>query len=138
MKKMHVTVNGIRFDVEVEVYEDDEQSPYLFGGHNIPTPKRQENYSNIQANALMSSQIKKVTQKKMESDIKSLSSPINGIILEVLIKEGDSVKEHDRLFVLESMKMKTDISSPRDGKISSIQVKVGDKIEAGQLLLKYE
>ncbi|ROL56476.1 acetyl-CoA carboxylase biotin carboxyl carrier protein subunit [Bacteroidetes/Chlorobi group bacterium ChocPot_Mid] len=138
MKKMHVTVNGIRFDVEVEVYEDDEQSPYLFGGQNIPTPKRQENYSNIQTNALMSSQIKKVTQKKMESDIKSLSSPINGIILEILIKEGDSVKEHDRLFVLESMKMKTDISSPRDGKISSIQVKVGDKIEAGQLLLKYE
>lgn len=138
MKKMHVTVNGIRFDVEVEVYEDDEQSPYLFGGQNLSVPKRQDSYSNIQTNSLMNSQIKKVTQKKMESDIKSLSSPINGIILEILIKEGDFVKEHDRLFVLESMKMKTDISSPREGKINSIQVKIGDKIEAGQLLLKYE
>ena len=67
-----------------------------------------------------------------------MTSPINGIVLEILVKDGDSVNEHDRLFVLESMKMKTDISSPREGKINSISVKVGDNIEAGQLLLKYE
>ncbi|MFH1051704.1 MAG: biotin/lipoyl-containing protein [bacterium] len=138
MKKMHVTVNGVRFDVEVEVYADDEQSPYLMGGHPVNIPVKQENYNNIQANVLMSSQIHKVSQKKVESDSKSLSSPINGKILEILVKEGDIVKEHDRLLVLESMKMKTDISSPREGKIVSIQVKTGDTIEAGQLLLKYE
>ncbi len=138
MKKMHVTVNGVRFDVEVEVYEDDEQSPYLSSDQSVQMPSRRDSFTNIQKNTLMNQQIQKIKQKKIESDVQSLSSPINGIILEILVQENDEVKEHDRLFVLESMKMKTDISSPRDGKISSIQVKINDKIEAGQLLLKYE
>lgn len=138
MKKMHVTVNGIRFDVEVEVYDDDEQYPYVTGGHQVSPPVRHDTYSNIHANTLMNQQTQKVVSKNTESDIKAMSSPINGIVLEIIIKEGDSVKEHDRLFVIESMKMKTDISSPREGKISSINVKVGDNIEAGQILLKYE
>jgi biotin carboxyl carrier protein len=138
MKKMHVTVNGVRFDVEVEVYDDDEQYPYLAGGQHLAPPARQDNYNNIQANTLMNQQIQKVKTKNIESDVKAISSPINGILLEILVKEGDFVKEHDRLFVIESMKMKTDISSPREGKISSITVKVGDNIEAGQILLKYE
>jgi biotin carboxyl carrier protein len=138
MKRMHVTVNGVVFDVEVEVYADDEQSPYLTSGHHVNMPVRQDNYSNSQTNTLLSSQTQKLKQKKVESDLTVLTSPINGIVLEVLIKDGDTVKEHDRLFVLESMKMKTDISSPREGKINSISVKVGDNVEAGQLLLKYE
>jgi biotin carboxyl carrier protein len=36
------------------------------------------------------------------------------------------------------MKMKTNISSPQNGKIKAIKVKTGDKIEAGQVLLSFE
>ncbi|MCC6396224.1 MAG: biotin/lipoyl-binding protein, partial [Bacteroidetes bacterium] len=38
----------------------------------------------------------------------------------------------------EAMKMKTNISSPQTGKIKAIKVKVGDKIESGQMLLTFE
>ena len=70
MKKMHVTVNGVRFDVEVEVYDDDEQYPYITGGHHVSPPARHDTYSNIQVNTLMNQQTQKVFSKKTESDVK--------------------------------------------------------------------
>lgn len=138
MKKMHVTVNGIKFDVEVEVYEDDENiiAPQQFF---VPQQRLNENISNFQANTLFTKQTQKLKQTlKQKSDTNVLSSPINGVVLEVLISVGDEVEENQVLFVLESMKMKTNISSPRAGKIKSIKVKVGDSVETGQLLIEYE
>jgi len=76
--------------------------------------------------------------KATGADKKTLTSPINGVILEIPVKEAQAVKQNDVLFVLEAMKMKTNISSPQTGKIKAIKVKVGDKIEAGQALLVFE
>jgi|DewCreStandDraft_4_1066084.scaffolds.fasta_scaffold00292_11 biotin carboxyl carrier protein len=138
MKKMHVTVNGIKFDVEVEVYEDDENilAPQQYF---IPHHRYNENISNVQANALFSKQTQKLKQTlKQKADSNVLSSPINGVVLEILVNVGNEVEENQVLFVLESMKMKTNISSPRAGKIKAIHIKVGDSVETGQLLMEYE
>ncbi len=138
MKKMHITVNGALFDVEVEVYEDDEQSPYLMAQRSIARQSPQESYSKTQGNTILKTQMQKSEKKSVQSDMSSLTSPINGIILEIPVSVGSKVVENDILFVLESMKMKTNISSPRTGTISAIHVKTGDTIESGQLLLNYE
>ena len=76
--------------------------------------------------------------KQSPADKKTLASPINGIVLEIPVKEGQVVKENDVLFVLEAMKMKTNISTAATGKIKSIRVKVHDTIEAGKALLAFE
>jgi biotin carboxyl carrier protein len=138
MKKMHVTVNGIKFDVEVEVYEDDESitTPYQYF---MPQQRFNENISNLHANTLFSKQTQKLKQTlKQKADSNVLSSPINGVVLEILINVGSEVEENQVLFILESMKMKTNISSPRAGKIRAIHVKTGDSVESGQLLIDYE
>ena len=63
-----------------------------------------------------------------------LESPMPGKILGVKSAAGSSVKKGDVLLILEAMKMENDIVAPEDGVVASINVAVGDAVEAGQLL----
>jgi pyruvate dehydrogenase E1 component len=55
-------------------------------------------------------------------------------IIELLVKEGDQIKKNDPILTLESDKSSVEVPSPFDGKISSIKVKVGDKVSKGSLI----
>jgi len=134
MKKLMITVNGKRYEVDVEVVQDDdliENQPAF-----RPPVRAVDSYITPVTAPIVTPGTGK--GKAGAADKKNLTSPINGVILEIPVKEGDAVKQNDVLFVLEAMKMKTNISSPQTGKIKAIKVKVGDKIESGQMLLTFE
>jgi glutaconyl-CoA/methylmalonyl-CoA decarboxylase subunit gamma len=65
----------------------------------------------------------------------SVTAPIPGQILAVLVKEGDVVKESQPLVKLEAMKMENVIIAPASGTIASVSVHVGDAVTQGQELL---
>ncbi|MGI9525840.1 MAG: acetyl-CoA carboxylase biotin carboxyl carrier protein subunit [Weeksellaceae bacterium] len=71
-------------------------------------------------------------------EIKSLYSPMPGLVLQVDVKAGDEVEEGDTLLILEAMKMENVISSPRTGIIKSINVSQGDAVDKNYLLLEFE
>ena len=56
-------------------------------------------------------------------------------IIEVLVKEGQIVKKNDSLITLESDKSSVEVPSTHDGKIEKINLKVGDKVNKGDLIL---
>ena len=58
-----------------------------------------------------------------------------GNILDVRIAPGDSVKAGDTLLILEAMKMENEISAPQDGTIATIDVRKGDTVSSGDLLV---
>jgi pyruvate carboxylase subunit B len=62
-------------------------------------------------------------------------SNLPGNVYKVAVKPGDIVGENDTLIVLEAMKMETPVASPCDGKVNSVEVKLGEVVEVGQLLL---
>lgn len=74
----------------------------------------------------------------IEPDERKLLSYIPGTIVEILAKAGDTVKQGDVLLILEAMKMKNKITSPFDGKIKFINVKEGENIAKGRLILEFE
>lgn len=76
-----------------------------------------------------------VGSTKVVNDIKA---PMPGLILDILIKNGQEVKENDALLILEAMKMENVLTSPRDGVINSISVEKGDAVEKNQLLITFE
>ena len=47
---------------------------------------------------------------------------------------GTAVKKGDAVLILEIMKMETPVVAPEDGTVASIEVAVGDSVEAGALL----
>jgi acetyl/propionyl-CoA carboxylase alpha subunit len=67
-----------------------------------------------------------------------VSAPMPGLVKSVSVAVGDAVASGQRLLVLEAMKMENDITSPRDGKISAINVQPGSVVEGGKPLISIE
>ena len=67
-----------------------------------------------------------------------IKSPMPGLVVKILITEGQEVKRGDRLVVVEAMKMENDVKSPRDGRVVRIAVQAGDAVEGGRELLTVE
>ncbi len=65
-------------------------------------------------------------------------APMPGNIVEILVKEGDEVKEDDELLILEAMKMENPICAPSDGVVKEIRVKEKDTVEVDQVLVVLE
>ena len=61
----------------------------------------------------------------------TVSSPLPGVILEVCMKEGETVKTGQKIMVLEAMKMENVIEASADGVIKSIKVNKGDSVLEG-------
>jgi pyruvate dehydrogenase E2 component (dihydrolipoamide acetyltransferase) len=56
-------------------------------------------------------------------------------VIEILVRPGDEIKVNTPLIALESDKASMEIPAPKAGKISKIQVKTGDKVSEGDVIL---
>ena len=56
-------------------------------------------------------------------------------IIEVLVEEGQTIKKNDSLITLESDKSSVEVPSTHEGKIEKINLKIGDKVNKGDLIL---
>ena len=59
-------------------------------------------------------------------------------VIEVMVKAGDTIKAEDTLLTLETDKAAMDVPSPYAGVIKELNIKVGDKISQGSLILSME
>lgn len=57
-----------------------------------------------------------------------------GKVFKVEAKVGQAVKRGEAVVILEAMKMEIPVVAPQDGTVASIDVSVGDAVEAGALL----
>jgi len=62
-------------------------------------------------------------------------APLAGNIFKILVSPGQQVEEGETIFILEAMKMETEVSAPKSGVIGNIQVKEGDSVQVGQTLV---
>ena len=58
-------------------------------------------------------------------------------VIEILVKDGDFIKNNDPLITIESDKSSVEIPSTVIGKVEQIKLKVGDKVSKGDLILDY-
>ncbi len=65
----------------------------------------------------------------------TLPAPMPGSILKLLVKVGDDVKENQPLIILEAMKMENEVVANHAGKVSAINVAVGENVNAGDALI---
>jgi urea carboxylase len=65
----------------------------------------------------------------------AIDSPVAGSVWQLLVKEGDQVKEGQTLAILESMKMEIEITAPHSGSVYAITRNEGQQVNAGQSLL---
>ncbi|ERI92481.1 putative glutaconyl-CoA decarboxylase subunit gamma [Clostridiales bacterium oral taxon 876 str. F0540] len=131
MKKYYVTVNGTRYEVEVEEVKGDFEGVQMQAAE--PEASKQE---------VSQQETKKETPKAAPKSVPAggtkINAPMPGTIVGVNVKEGDKISKGDLLFVLEAMKMENEIVSPVDGTIASVQVSKGQSVNTEDLMAVIE
>jgi biotin carboxyl carrier protein len=67
-----------------------------------------------------------------------VKAPLPGVVMQIPVKVGDTVKASDTVVVLEAMKMENAIHAGNDGKVASIAVTPGDSVLEGAVLITLE
>jgi acetyl-CoA carboxylase biotin carboxyl carrier protein len=70
--------------------------------------------------------------------MKQISSMMAGVVIEVLVKAGDTVSDGMDVAILESMKMQLPVQSELSGKVKEVKVSIGDFVNEGDPLLLLE
>ena len=66
----------------------------------------------------------------------SLTAPMPGTILEILVKEGQRVREGQTLLVVEAMKMEHRIQAPKAGEVTKVHYEQGERVDMGSVLIE--
>ncbi|MDO9000612.1 acetyl-CoA carboxylase biotin carboxyl carrier protein subunit [Sediminibacterium sp.] len=69
--------------------------------------------------------------------VNDIKAPMPGMVLNILVAEGEEVKKGDALIILEAMKMENILKSPCDGTIKKIAINKGIAVEKNQLLIQF-
>ncbi|MCL3782171.1 acetyl-CoA carboxylase biotin carboxyl carrier protein subunit [Prolixibacteraceae bacterium JC049] len=80
--------------------------------------------------------LKFLSRKKGASDIETISAPMPGKIVDILVQENAEVRKGEAVLILEAMKMQNEIQSLVDGKIVSIRVRPNDNVMKDELLIE--
>ena len=65
-------------------------------------------------------------------------APMPGTVIKVLAAPGDKVEHRQTLLVLEAMKMETPVVSPYAATVKAVNVKEGDRVAGGAVLVELE
>ncbi|MBU0518338.1 biotin/lipoyl-binding protein [bacterium] len=64
-----------------------------------------------------------------------INAPMPGLVVKVLVENGQEVKKGDGVIIVEAMKMENEIKSPIDGIVSEIHVQNRQAVEKGETLI---
>jgi len=64
-----------------------------------------------------------------------ITAPIPGLVVKVLVEEGQMVALNEPLAILEAMKMENEIRAPREGIVKDISIEVGQSMEGNAQMM---
>ncbi|MCY0876072.1 MAG: pyruvate carboxylase [Firmicutes bacterium] len=77
-------------------------------------------------------------RKASLADDREVGASMSGTVVSVMVEEGELVTQGQFLMVTEAMKMEMQVQAPRAGRVKEVAVRVGDVIQAGDLLAVIE
>ena len=117
-----VEVNGSEYEVEIIEEPTLRKTPQLVRSKIVPhKPERAPSKTHSETASGGSAAIK---------------APLPGLILEILVEEGDHVAAGQVIMKMEAMKMENNIQSTRSGVVKTIKVKEGDSVLEGDVLVE--
>lgn len=147
--KEQVTINGERVEVDLRQSGVPELYSVLFGGHSydmLIEPQR-FNYNITFRGEQFQVQVEDERTRKLNTGRKApavphgelaIRAPIPGLVVKLLVNEGDEVTDGQSLVILEAMKMENEIRSLRAGKVLHVKVAPGQRVEQNEVLLVVE
>jgi len=137
-RKFKVVIDGKEYTVEVEEIGQSQEIKSIETSNSKPLISESAQIPERPTNTITSpskpsvSETRTPTQGEKHREVKS---PMAGLILKVLVGEGESVSKGQKLVILEAMKMENDIIAESPGVVSKVFVKEGENVETGQTLI---
>lgn len=117
-----IEINGTLYKVEVEKTLKAVKTPKLVRQVAVPSTDAHPS-------------VAKTASPSAPKGAGSIKSPLPGVILEMFVREGDTVKMGQKLLMLEAMKMENNIEADKAGKVVSIMKHKGDSVMEGDVLI---
>ncbi len=140
MKSFKFTISGNKYEVDIQSLDEGTAKLEVNGTTYFVELEKQVQTSKTPV--LVRSKVKNPAGshkiKKSESKGYKITAPLPGNIMQVFVKEGDSVKKGDKLLIYEAMKMENELKSEKDGIVKSIKVSPGDSVLQDDMLVELE
>ena len=143
-----VIVDGVEYAVDFESVSGQPVYTLLVDGHSYEAYVSETEDANewqvLIRGALYAVQVEDEREKRLRvaagavaaaTGEFNLKAPMPGLLVAVLVSEGQTVKKGDILIILESMKMQNELKSPRDGTVTRVRAKAGEGVEQNQVLV---
>lgn len=134
MKEYKFKINGYLYNVSINSLQNDTAEVVVNGREYIVNIESVEKNQKSNQSAESSELPKEEPGTTSKNAIRNIKSPLPGIIVEINVKPGDSVKKGQKIAVIEAMKMENEITADCDGVVSEIKVKVGDSVLEGAVI----
>jgi methylmalonyl-CoA carboxyltransferase small subunit len=125
--RLRITIAGNVYEAEVEVLED-EETPASY----VPPPVA------AYVPAFNPAPTSAVTTSDNDPSGRVCRSPVTGLVIRVPVQPGQAVEAGQLLLVLEAMKMETQVTAPRPGRVQTIHVEPGNSVKVNQPLIELE
>lgn len=126
-KDYKVTVKSIESNI-AEIEMNDKTFKVNIKELGTKQPKREVRRTVVQEK-------KEPVQKKVTGTTQ-ITAPLPGVILNILVREGDTVSTGQDVLIMEAMKMENSIQSPYAGTVKKIAVHKEDAVQEGDLLIE--
>ena len=130
------TINGKDYKVNVNSIDQSAANVEINGKRFVVNLKQVGAISEKKDPKKVQQTVSTETKKVETGSVKKIFAPLPGVILNVMIKEGQNVKEGQDVLIMEAMKMENSIHSPYTGKIIKINVKKDDTVAEGDILIE--
>ena len=128
--KFHIIIDNRSYTAEVISVEKESKTCVIKVGKSRLTVVLKDKYDDLLNEIGID-----VKAGKKVNDIKA---PMPGMVLQVMVENGQKIKKGDAIVVLEAMKMENILKSPADGTIKKILVIMGDKVEKNQIMVNLD
>lgn len=141
-----IRLNGALLDADLQPSADPTLYSLILGrkSYELRVEPGDESYR-VQLNGLAYEVVVEDERAKLLAGVKSVSgsgtgeavikSPMPGIVIDVTVKEGDTVEAGQTLVVIESMKMHNEFKAPRAGTVHAVRVSRGAKVVQNTILV---
>jgi biotin carboxyl carrier protein len=142
----HVTVDGVTYNVDLMQVGDQPVYSLVVNGESVEAHvyPNEDLWQVLFRGTLFTACVEDEREKRLRAALAGrvaehedfhLKAPMPGMVVSIPVQDSQIVKKGDVLVILESMKMQNELRSPRDGKVTRMRVKVGDRVEQKETML---